>query len=475
MIYRAVFDSNSSDIAYVKSVNDRIYNKTGVRPGVFVRTFGCQQNEADSEKYVGMAELMGYTKVDSEEKATLILYNTCAVREHAELKALSITGQLKHLKAQNPDLIIGICGCMVAQEHRLNDIKNKYPYVNFLFGTGCHEKFPYYLSQTMKKRKRTFFPDEAYSVSEGLPIKRESTFKAWVSIMNGCNNFCTYCVVPYVRGRERSRCREDILNEIRELVDSGCKEITLLGQNVNSYGKGLYDDYGFSDLLRDICKIKGDYWIRFMTSHPKDAKKELIDVIFENCHDNCKPKIVKQFHLPLQSGSDAVLTKMNRHYGREDYLALMRYMKEKIPDIALSTDIIVGFPTETEEDFEGTLSMLEEVRYDAFFSFIYSIRRGTPAESMEQVPEDIKKARFARLLETQNHISLEKNNEYVGKTERVLVEGRSKTDPDMLTGRNEKNRLVHFKGEDSLIGSFADVEILTADTYCLTGKILNQS
>ncbi len=472
MIYRTEFDPSSQDVAFVRAKNEEKYKRTGKRPGVFVRTFGCQQNEADSERYLGMAVLMGYEPVAREEDADLVLYNTCAVREHAELKALSITGQLKHLKALNPGLIIGICGCMVAQEHRLNDIKNKYPYVNFLFGTGSHEKFPYYLAEAVRKKKRLFFPDENYSVPENMPSKREFSFKGWVSIMNGCNNFCTYCVVPYVRGRERSRCRENILAEVKALVESGCKEITLLGQNVNSYGKGLYDDYTFADLLSDICKIKGDYWIRFMTSHPKDASKKLIDVIAENCGDDCKPKIVKQFHLPLQSGSSRVLEKMNRHYDRDTYLSLIGYMKKKIPDIALSTDIIVGFPTETEEDFADTLSMLEAVRYDAFFSFIYSIRRGTPAETMPQVDEALKKERFARLLDTQNRISNEKNEEYVGKTERVIVEGRSKTDPEMLTGRNEKNRLVHFKGEDSLIGTFALVKIISSETYCLNGELV---
>lgn len=472
MTYRTEFDINSNECRAVAEYCLRYQLQRGKAPGVHIRTFGCQQNEADSEKYAGICVSLGYRYVDTPEEAELVLYNTCAVREHAELKALSITGQLKHLKAQNPDMLIGICGCMVAQEHRLNDIKNKYPYVDFLFGTGSHEKFPIYLSKALKKRKRAFYPDEAYGIAEGMPVRRESTFKAWVSVMYGCNNFCTYCVVPYVRGRERSRKKEDILAEVEELVKSGCKEITLLGQNVNSYGKGLYEDYCFADLLSDICKIKGDYWIRFMTSHPKDASKKLIDVITENCGDECRPKIVKQFHLPLQSGSSRILKEMNRHYDREAYLSLMSYMKDKIPDIALSTDIIVGFPTETEEDFADTLSMLEAVRYDAFFSFIYSIRRGTPAEKMEQVPEGVKKERFARLLETQNRISLEKNGEYVGKTEKVLVEGRSKTDPDMLTGRNEKNRLVHFKGGDELIGQFAQVKIITADTYCLTGEIV---
>ncbi|MBE6636209.1 MAG: tRNA (N6-isopentenyl adenosine(37)-C2)-methylthiotransferase MiaB [Ruminococcaceae bacterium] len=472
MIYRTQANLNDVSCDTVRRFTAAFAEAKGHRPGVYVRTFGCQQNEADSERYVGMAEALGYEWVPEPEQADLILYNTCAVREHAELKALSLTGQLKHLKAQNPNRILAICGCMVAQEHRLNDIKNRYPYVDFLFGTGSPEKFPAYLARALTKKGRGFYPDLSYGITEGLPIRRESRFKAWVSIMYGCNNFCTYCVVPYVRGRERSREREAILDEIRALVADGCREITLLGQNVNSYGKGLYEDYGFAELLLDICRIEGDYWIRFMTSHPKDASHKLIDVIAAHSGDDCRPKIVKQFHLPLQSGSDRILKTMNRHYDSASYLSLIEYMKKAIPDIALSTDIIVGFPTETEAEFEDTLRMLETVRYDAFFSFIYSIRRGTPAESMEQVPEDIKRARFARLLETQNRISREKNEDYLGKTERVLVEGRSKTDPNMLTGRNEKNRLVHFVGEDALIGCFASVRILAADTYCLTGELV---
>ncbi len=456
--------------AYVRACCEAYAEAHGKRPAVHIRTFGCQQNEADSERMAGIAESLGYVYTDAAEEASLILYNTCAVREHAELKALSLTGQLKHLKTKNPHLLIGICGCMVAQEHRLDDIKNKYPYVDFLFGTASMEKLPLYLATALKVGKRAFYPDEIYDIPEGLPVRRESTFKAWVSIMYGCNNFCTYCVVPYVRGRERSRRRECILEEIRGLVRDGVREITLLGQNVNSYGKGLYQDYGFAELLEDICRIEGDYWIRFMTSHPKDASHKLIDIIAAHSGEGCHPKIVKQFHLPLQSGSDRILKAMNRHYDREAYRSLMTYMKTKIPDIALSTDIIVGFPTETEEDFADTLSMLEEMRYDAFFSFIYSIRRGTPAEKMEQVPETVKSQRFARMLELQNRISREKNQEYVGLTERVLVEGTSKTDATLLTGRNEKNRLVHFAGDPALIGSFAQVRILSADTYCLTGE-----
>ena len=439
---------------------------------VFIRTFGCQQNEADSERLCGIAESLGYEKTENEEEATLIIYNTCAVREHAELKALSITGQSKHLKEKNPDLIICICGCMVAQEHRLNDIKNRYPYVDILFGTANMDKLPQYIEEVKKSKKRIFCPDENYEIVEGLPVHRESSFKAWVSIMYGCNNFCTYCVVPYVRGRERSRKKECILEEVQGLVESGVKEITLLGQNVNSYGRGLYDDYRFADLLRDICKIKGDYLIRFMTSHPKDATHELIDVMAENSQPDSRPRIARQFHLPLQSGSDRVLKAMNRHYDREKYTELVNYMREKMPDIAISTDIIVGFPTETEEEFEETMEMLEKIRYDAFFSFIYSIRKGTPAEKMPQVDEKVKGERFSRMVKMQNDIIYEKNLEYVGKTERVLVEGYSKTDGSVLTGRNEKNRLVHFEGDESLIGTFADVRITEAEMFCLRGEVV---
>ncbi len=451
------------------------FNKIhGFKPRVYIRTFGCQQNEADSERLVGMALSLGYEYTENEREAELIIFNTCAVREHAELKALSLTGEIKHIKAKNPDLVVCVCGCMVAQEHRLKDIKNRYPYVDFLFGTRTSEKFPEYLANAIKTDKRAFYPDteECPEIVEGLPVRRESPFKAWVSIMYGCNNFCTYCVVPYVRGRERSRKKEAILSEIKCLVEGGCKEITLLGQNVNSYGRGLYEDYDFADLLRDICEIKGDYWIRFMTSHPKDASRKLIDVMAENSGELSKPRIVRQFHLPLQAGSDRVLRAMNRRYDSDSYLKLIEYMREKMPDIALSTDIIVGFPTETEEDFEKTLLMLEKVRYDAFFSFIYSVRRGTPAAEMEQVPENIKSERFRRLLDVQNRISLEKNLEYIGKIERVLIEGRSKTNKNMLTGRNEKNRLIHFSGDDSLIGSFANIRITSADTYSLMGEII---
>lgn len=437
-------------------------------PKVHVRTYGCQQNEADSERLCGMALEMGYEATEDEEEADLILVNTCAVREHAELKALSITGQFKHLKAKNPKLIIGVCGCMVSQEHRKEDIKNKYPYVDFLLGTTMLYRFPEVLYETLCDGKRHFLLDtgDPGSIAEGLPVRRESSFKAWVSIMYGCNNFCTYCVVPYVRGRERSRSRDEILSEVKQLAAEGYREITLLGQNVNSYGKDLDDGCDFADLLSDICRIEGEFIIRFMTSHPKDASHKLIDVMAEN------DKIAKQFHLPLQSGSNNVLRAMNRCYTGEAYYGLIEYMRAKIPGIAITTDIIVGFPGETEEDFEDTLRMLERVKYDNIYSFIFSKRKGTPAAEMgNQIPDDVKSERFARLLEVQNSISKEKNSEYVGKNIEVLVEGRSKTDESKLTGRTELNRLVHFEGGDDLIGRKINVIIESAETHALFGKI----
>ena len=465
--------------AALNKLTDALAAKNGARPGVFVHTFGCQQNEADSERYVGMAVKAGYEYTDDPKKAYLIIFNTCAVREHAELKALSLVGQLKHLKAENPELIVCVCGCMVAQEHRLNDIKNKYPYVDLLLGATSQQKFPEYLysvfvrrANKRERKKRMFYPDTDAILTEGLPVRRDSAYSAWVSIMYGCNNFCTYCVVPYVRGRERSRDKSEILSEIKGLVGAGYKEITLLGQNVNSY-RGGGEGYDFADLLSDICKIKGDYLIRFMTSHPKDASHKLIDVMAENSQPDSAPRVARHFHLPLQAGSDRVLKAMNRRYDTEKYLETVSYMRQKMPDIAITTDIIVGFPGEDEEDFSHTLEMLEKVRFDALFSFIYSKRRGTPAAEMEQVPDKVKTERFARLLEVQNRISLEKNRDYIGSEQRVLVEGISKTNPDMMTGRNEKGRLIHFAGPTSLNGSFVKVKVISADTYSINGELLN--
>ncbi len=467
------FDRSNSSVLAVCEYTSRLTSRLGERPGVFVQTFGCQQNEADSERIVGMAIAMGYRLVDTPDQAHLVVFNTCAVREHAELKALSLTGQLKRIKESRPDMIIAICGCMVAQEHRMNKIRGSYPYVDFLFGTMQHHRFPEFLANEITSNRRKFYPDPEHAViAEGLPVCRKSSFQAWVSIMYGCNNFCTYCVVPYVRGRERSRAKEDILAEVRALVSEGYKEITLLGQNVNSYGKDRYDAYGFADLLEDICTIRGEYWIRFMTSHPKDATPRLIEVMAAHSLPDSAPRIVRNFHLPVQSGSSAVLKAMNRKYTREQYLTLVDELRGAMPDISLSTDMIVGFPTETDADFEETLSLLRRVRYDAFFSFIYSPRLGTPAAEMEQIPEAVKSARFSRMLEVQNAISNEKNQASVGTTVIVLVEGRSKTDPTRLTGRNEHNRLIHFEGDEGLIGSFVKLRVTHADTYALSGELI---
>ena len=431
-----------------------------------VRTYGCQQNEADSERLAGMLVRMGYEITEEETLADLILVNTCAVREHAELKALSITGQFKHLKEKKPSLIIGICGCMVSQEKRKEDIKHRYPYVDLLFGTSMLYRFPEILFEKLRKQKRQFFLDtgDPGNIAEGLPIRRESDFKAWVSIMYGCNNFCTYCIVPYVRGRERSREPADILREVKELADAGYKEITLLGQNVNSYGKDLALPMDFADLLEQVCAVEGDFIVRFMTSHPKDATKKLADVMARN------PKVARHFHLPLQSGSDEVLRRMNRHYTAESYLSYARYLREKMPDIALTTDIIVGFPGETEEQFEQTLEMLRKVEYDNIYSFIYSKRDGTPAAAMpDQIPPEVSADRFSRLLATQQEISLRGNKLFEGQIIPVLVECRSKTDETKLTGRTERGRLVHFEGGDELIGKTVNVLIDRAETYAMYG------
>ncbi len=441
---------------------------------VYIQTFGCQQNEADSERLLGMAERMGYQKTENADEADLILVNTCAVREHAELKALSITGQFKHCKTKKPELLIGICGCMVSQEHRVSDIKNKYPYIDFLLGTTLMHRFPEILFKTITSSSRLFWIDGDMSViMEDLPVKRESgSSEAWVSIMYGCNNFCTYCIVPYVRGRERSREPEAIISEISGLIADGVKEITLLGQNVNSYRPNGREGYDFAELLSDICALKGECVLHFMTSHPKDATRKLIDVMAANPPSEGKIGVSRRFHLPLQSGSDRVLKEMNRRYDRGRYLSLIDYMREKMPGICITTDIIVGFPGETEEDFEGTLDMLRRVRYDNIYSFIYSKRSGTPAAVMEnQIPDDIKGERFKRLLDLQTAISKEKNQQYEGTVVRALVEGRSKTDKTKLTARTELNRLVHFEGSDELIGTYVELKITKAETHALFGLL----
>ena len=429
----------------------------------YLLTFGCQQNEADSELLAGLCREMGYEITKDPNEADLILANTCAIREHAEKKALSIIGGFKHCKEQNPLLLIGVTGCMAAEEHRRQELKQKYPYVDFVFTPASRHRLPLLILEKRARAKRVFCPEESdLSMPEGLPVLRESGYRAWVSIMYGCNNFCSYCIVPYVRGRERSRAPEEIFCEVKSLVEKGYKDITLLGQNVNSYGKDLPETVDFADLVARLDRIEGDYRLRFMTSHPKDAGKKLIDVMAASRH------VAHQFHLPLQSGSDKVLREMNRHYDRAKYLATVAYLKEKIPDITLSTDIIVGFPGESEEDFNDTLSILSEVKFDQIFSFLYSPRKGTPAAKREdQVPKEVKAARFDRLLALQNEIGLANNQKLVGKSLRVLCDGPSKGNPDLLSGRTDGGKIIFFKGDAALTGSYLDVTPTRADAYAL--------
>ncbi|MGM9641717.1 MAG: tRNA (N6-isopentenyl adenosine(37)-C2)-methylthiotransferase MiaB [Eubacteriales bacterium] len=432
----------------------------------YVQTFGCQQNEADSERLAGMAVDMGYTLTGTPGEADLIVVNTCAIREHAEKKALSLIGQYKHCKEEKESLVIAVCGCMPSQEHRADDIKHKYPYVDFTFGTSDLYMFPELLYRRLTGAKRTFIiPESMPPIVEDIPVVRESNYRAWVSIMYGCNNFCSYCIVPYVRGRERSRRPEAIEAEVRELVEAGYKDITLLGQNVNSYGRGCDFNCDFADLLERLATIEGDYKLHFMTSHPKDATKKLVDVMASS------PHIARQFHLPLQSGSTAVLKAMNRGYTAEKYLQIVAYIKEKLPDVTLSTDIIVAFPGETDEDFEKTLEVLSKVRYDMVYSFIFSPRNGTPAAKMTNViPEDVKSDRMRRLLDLQTEIADELNTACLGKTYRVLCQGASKNNPSMLEGRTEGNKIILFASETAREGDFVNVVVTETHAFALYGE-----
>lgn len=426
-------------------------------PRAFVRTFGCQQNEADSERLKGALAALGCEISAEPEGADVILVNTCAIREHAENKALSVIGQFKHLKAAHPATVLGICGCMTAEPHRREQFKRSFPYVDFTLPPASESLLPKLICEAFADKRA--FIEEAVLQTESVRPYRADPVKAWVSVMYGCNNFCSYCIVPYVRGRERSRPAEDVEREVGELVASGCKDITLLGQNVNSYHGGC----DFAALLDRLCGIEGDFLLRFMTSHPKDATSELIDVIAR------QKKIARHFHLPLQSGSDRILARMNRKYDRARYLSLVHALREKIPEIAITTDIIVGFPGETEEDFEDTLDLLRTVRFDMIYAFIYSPRKGTPAAKMEdQIPREVQNARFDRLLALQNAVSEEINSASVGRSFRVLSEGPSKTDPAVLAGRTESGKLVLFEGSAPR-GVFTQVRITAAEPYALRG------
>lgn len=453
---------------FMSRVYDRLY---GLNKKAYIETYGCQQNVSDSETIAGMLVSMGYEMTDIRDDADFIIYNTCAVRENAELKVYGNLGALKHLKNRNGDVILAVCGCMMQQETVKEQIRKKYKHIDLVFGTHSLYKFPELLYRVITDRERVFdVKNSDGAIAEGLPQKKADGPCAWVSVMYGCNNFCSYCIVPYVRGRERSRDKENILSEVRQAAERGCKEVTLLGQNVNSYGAGLGEDIDFADLLTMVCKIDGIERVRFMTSHPKDISDKLIDTMAR------EDKICKQLHLPIQAGNDEVLKRMNRKYTSAEYLEKIRKIKHKMPGIALTTDIIVGFPGETTEQFEDTLKILEEVRYDTIFSFIYSRRPGTPASEMEDViSQEEKKANFERLLAVQDRISREKNMELEGKTVTVLVEGKSKNNESFLMGRTEGGKTVNFEGDISLKGELVRVEITEAKTWSLTGKLKKEN
>ncbi|MGN0499053.1 MAG: tRNA (N6-isopentenyl adenosine(37)-C2)-methylthiotransferase MiaB [Acutalibacteraceae bacterium] len=440
----------------------------GDKPMAYIRTYGCQQNVADSETIKGMLSSMGYGFTDTPENADFILFNTCAVREHAEDRVFGNVGAIKAIKRKHPTTLIALCGCMMEQEHIAKRIYKSFPFVGLVFGTHCLHEFPKLLYNSLLTGKRQFVRNnDDLLVHEGMPKLRDGQFKAWLPIMYGCDNFCSYCIVPYVRGRERSRKSEDVLKEAKALIESGYKDITLLGQNVNSYGKGLDEDITFAQLLKKIDAIDGDYVLRFMTSHPKDCTKELIDTIAESRH------ISTHLHLPFQSGSNRILKQMNRRYTREKYLEIVNYAKEKIPSVSLTSDIIVGFPGETEEDFQDTLSLIEEVGFTSLFTFIYSKRVGTPAAKMDDPTTDEEKSeRFQRLLKLQEQIAAARCASMVGTKLKVLFEEKSKKD-GVLNARTSGNIVVEVPADDKLIGSFGSVEITDAGNWILKGKLTN--
>ena len=443
-------------IKKIRAVNDKYTEETGKKKKYFILTMGCQMNAHDSEKLSFMLTDMGYEQTETENEADFILYNTCCVRENAEEKVYGRLGYLKHYKESNKDITIALCGCMMQQETVIAKIKKTFKNVDIVFGTFNIYKLPSLMLTNMETGETVFdIWQEHGEIMEDFESIRKIPFKASVNIMYGCNNFCSYCIVPYVRGRERSRRPDDILKEVKKLASEGVKEIMLLGQNVNSYGKTLEEPVSFAKLLRMINKVEGIERIRFMTSHPKDLSDELIEAM-RDCD-----KVCNYLHLPVQSGSSAVLEKMNRRYTKEQYLTLVDKIKKAIPDILISTDIIVGFPGETEEDFLETLDVVDKVGYSTAFTFLYSKRTGTPAAVMEnQIPEEVAKERFNRLLEHVNS-GVEKVSEgMVGTVEKVLVEDINRQDGNMLTGRTERNSLVHFEGPQELIGQVIPDEII---------------
>ena len=479
---------DEAQISVQKSFSDNnrdlLLARFGHTPKALVKSFGCAQNTNDGEKLMGMLSQMGCVFTDSVEEADIAIYNTCAIRENAEQKVFGIVGQATHQKASRKDMLIGLCGCMAQQEHIAEKIKKSFPGVDMVFGTHVVHTLPQIMNTVLvhegKKRKRIFdIPECDGVIAEGIPTIREDSVRAGIPIMYGCNNFCTYCVVPLVRGRERSRRSEDILNEAKDLIAKGYKELTLLGTNVNSYGKDLKDDLSFPELLEAVGNLPGDFWVRFMTSHPRDCTKELIDVIART------PKVCSQIHLPVQSGNDRILKEMNRHYNREQYLSIIDYAKKVIPDVTFTSDIIVGFPGETYDEFKDTLTLIQKVGYSSLFTFIFSPRVGTPAAKMDDpIPSAEKSKWFNELLETQKESGMIFYEREVGKTLRVLCEGLGKVKNgvlenaseteeglSVLMGRTERGMVVDFAGPKDLIGQFVDVTITRAENWALAGKI----
>ncbi|RBP45601.1 tRNA (N6-isopentenyl adenosine(37)-C2)-methylthiotransferase MiaB [Garciella nitratireducens] len=430
-----------------------------------ISTYGCQMNENDSEKLAGMLKNMGYKPTEIEEQADIIILNTCSVRENADIKVFGNLGHYKPLKKKNPNLILAVCGCMMQQKEIVEKIKEKYPQVDLIFGTHNIHKFPELLANAQQSSCIVIDVwENGGEIIESVPIERKYKHKAFVTIMYGCDNFCSYCIVPYTRGREKSREPEKIIKEVIHLAQDGCKEITLLGQNVNSYGKTLKNPISFAQLLRKLNQIDGIKRIRFMTSHPKDLSDELI-LAMKECD-----KVCEHIHLPFQAGSNKILKIMNRRYTKESYLELIKKLKETIPGIAITTDIIVGFPGENQDDFKDTLDIVRKVKFDSAFTFLYSIRKGTPAAKMEnQIPDDIKHERFNRLLELQQSISREKNALLKNEVVEVLVDGTSKNDEEKMCGRTRTNKLVNFIGDKNLIGEIVQVKITDPHTWSLNG------
>ncbi|HPX70531.1 MAG TPA: tRNA (N6-isopentenyl adenosine(37)-C2)-methylthiotransferase MiaB [Bacillota bacterium] len=443
-----------------------------------IETFGCQMNERDSETLAGMLEELGYGRAEKKD-AEVVILNTCSVRENADKRFFGVLGQLKRQRLSNPSMTVAVCGCMMQQQHIIDRLQTGYSWVDLVFGTHNIADFPRLFVNARDERKRiTSVMGEAGEIAEGLPAKRQHDFKAFVNIMYGCNNFCSYCIVPYTRGRERSRRPEHIIGEVEQLAASGVKEVMLLGQNVNSYGKQKAGDIGylsaeeggpdFAALLRMVDAVEGIERIRFMSSHPKDLSDELIDC-FRSCRHLCR-----QIHLPVQSGSDRVLKAMQRRYDRNQYFTLIKKLREACPEIAISTDIIVGFPGETEEDFKDTLDLVRRVRYDSAFTFLYSIRPGTPAAAHEeQVPEEVKHERFNRLIKEVHCIQQEKSAAYQDRILRVLVEGLSKNNKNMLTGRSDSGMVVDFAGGEELVGRLLDIRITKAQTFSCYGETVD--